>query len=253
MERSEQINELAAALAKAQASLKGAVKDSQNPHLRSKYADLASVWDACREALSKNNLSVTQMPHSVHDEDGRVHLYVGTYLLHSSGQWMGETCEIPLVKQDAQGVGSAITYGRRYGLAAIVGIAPSDDDGEAAVGRTEKPLPDINPNPAPPLTPTQSAALDKVKAMGEVVAPTPAQLALQPVWRPKDAINAFLDHLAEVHEMDIKQVRKIAKQYLKSNKPALDLDTLDKNGVQDVCELLSKCFTDADSPEARNP
>ena len=136
MEKSDNIEMLAAALAKAQAEIKNAAKDSENPHFRSKYADLASVWDACRGPLTKHGLSVIQMPHSVCDETGKLHLHVRTMLLHASGQWLADTCEIPIAKLDAQGVVAGVTYGRRAGLAAIAGVAPGDDDdGETAVGR----------------------------------------------------------------------------------------------------------------------
>lgn len=129
MEMSEQINDLAAALVKAQAQIKPAVKDSTNPHFRSKYADLGAVWDACRAALTANGLSVVQMPTDA--GEGRVGLT--SMLMHTSGQWMRDTFSAPLQQNNAQGVGSALTYLRRYGLSALVGIvADEDDDGNAA-------------------------------------------------------------------------------------------------------------------------
>ena len=130
MQRSEQINELAASLSKAQAVIEGAVKDKTNPAFRSKYADLGAVWDAIREPLAKNNLSVAQFPRRA--ENG---VEVETILLHSSGQWMSETLSMPVAKADAHGVGGAITYARRFALSALMGVAPVDDDGLAAVGK----------------------------------------------------------------------------------------------------------------------
>jgi hypothetical protein len=130
LEHSDQLDALAAALTKAQATVKGAVKDSENPHFRSKYADLASVWEACRDALTRNGLSVVQLPGYA---DGVATL--DTMLLHTSGQWIRGTAGAPLGKQDAQGVGSALTYLRRYALAAVASVCPEDDDGEAAVNR----------------------------------------------------------------------------------------------------------------------
>lgn len=127
---SEQINEIAAALAKAQGAIEGASKDKVNPAFRSKYADLASVWDAAREPLSSNGLSVVQIPNNTPDG-----LDLVTMLMHSSGQWISSRYPIRPVKNDPQGIGSAITYGRRYSLMALVGIAPEDDDGNAASGR----------------------------------------------------------------------------------------------------------------------
>lgn len=135
MNRSDQINELAAALAKAQGQIEGAKKDSANPFFKSTYADLASVWDACRSQLSSNGLSVTQCP-----EESDSGISVETMLMHSSGQWISSRYSMPVSKVDAQAVGSAITYARRYALAAIVGIAPEDDDGnKAAKAKPEQP------------------------------------------------------------------------------------------------------------------
>ena len=141
MTQSDQLNELAAALAKAQGQVKGATKDAENPYFKSRYADLASVWEACREALSVNGLAVVQFPESGENRVDQGVIFetvkVVTILLHSSGQWMQSECFIPVTKSDAQGYGSAITYGRRYALAAAVGVAPEDDDGEGAVGRSQ--------------------------------------------------------------------------------------------------------------------
>ena len=131
MQHSEFLNELGAALAKAQATVKGAKKDSANPFFKSAYADLASVWDACREALTANGLSVVQFP----GEFANGVATLETVLLHSSGQWMSVTAGAPVGKQDAQGVGSVITYLRRYALAAVASVSPEDDDGNASVGR----------------------------------------------------------------------------------------------------------------------
>lgn len=128
MERSENIASLAKALAAAQGQIEGAKKDSSNPHFKSRYADLASCWDACREALSKNGLAVVQAPGQ--SIEGVVEMT--TMLTHESGEWISERLTIPLAKVDAQGYGSAITYARRYALTAMVGIAPEDDDGNAA-------------------------------------------------------------------------------------------------------------------------
>jgi len=127
MNHSEQINELAASLAKAQGQIEGAKKDSANPFFKSKYADLASVWEACRVQLSTNGLSVTQCP-----EESENGIAIETMLLHSSGQWIKSRYTMPVSKLDAQAVGSAITYARRYALSAIIGIAPEDDDGNSA-------------------------------------------------------------------------------------------------------------------------
>ena len=130
--KSENIGALAAALAKAQAAITGAVKDAANPFFRSKYADLESVWNSCRKPLTDNGLSVVQT--SRYTPDG---LMLVTTLLHSSGEWISG--EMPVLAKDAspQAQGSGITYARRYALAAIVGVYQTDDDAEAAQGRAE--------------------------------------------------------------------------------------------------------------------
>jgi hypothetical protein len=134
MKKSDDIKDLAIALAKVQGALKPAIKDAINPHFRSQYADLGSIWDSCRTLLSDNGLSVAQLTGG--DSEGVI---IETMLLHSSGQWLSSELYLPLTKRDAQGVGSAMTYGRRYGLAAMVGIvADVDDDGNAASGKADK-------------------------------------------------------------------------------------------------------------------
>jgi hypothetical protein len=125
--RSESIAQLSAALSKAQGLILGAKKDAANPFFKSKYADLASVWEAIRGPLSANGLSIMQFPRST---DAGVE--VETVLSHESGEWVSESLALPVAKADAQGIGSAITYARRYGLQAVAGVAPEDDDGNAA-------------------------------------------------------------------------------------------------------------------------
>jgi len=140
MRASEHLNELAGALSKAQAMLRGAVKDSTNPHFKSRYADLASCWDACREALAANGLSVVQLP----EGSGNV-VEMTTRLMHASGQWIECSGCFTASKADPQGMGSCITYARRYQLCAVVGISPEDDDGNAASEpmKQAKPEPDL--------------------------------------------------------------------------------------------------------------
>lgn len=133
MNTSEQINELAAALSKAQGEIDGAVKDTVNGFFKNKYADLSSVWAACRKQLSANGISIIQSP-----EESESGIAVETMMMHSSGQWARGRYSMPVSKLDAQAVGSAITYARRYALAAMVGVAPEDDDGNAAAKTAAK-------------------------------------------------------------------------------------------------------------------
>ena len=140
--KSNEISELAKALATAQGELENASKNSSNPHFKSKYADLAEVLNTVRPVFASHGLSITQHPDYV---DGIVE--VETMLLHSSGQYMVSSVKVPTQKMDAQGVGSAITYARRYALSAIAGIAQEDDDAESAVGRTKPSRPEVTLNP----------------------------------------------------------------------------------------------------------
>lgn len=125
--------EFAADFALAQAEIEGADKDSENPHFKSKYADLASVWRACRKALTSHGFSVIQMPHGTGAD-----AVVTTMLLHKSGQRISST--LTLFGKDAspQAVCGAITYARRYALSAMAGVAPEDDDGETAQSAWKK-------------------------------------------------------------------------------------------------------------------
>ena len=131
--RSESIAALAAAMAKAQGEIVAAKKDSRNPFFKSSYADLASIIEAIRKPFSQNGLAIFQFPRVV---AGTVE--VETLLAHSSGEWIAETLAWPVSKQDAHGIGSAITYARRYSLQSFGGVAAEeDDDGNAAVGRND--------------------------------------------------------------------------------------------------------------------
>jgi hypothetical protein len=163
MEHSEQLEKLGVALAKAQDEMVGAKKGSDNPFFKSKYADLTSVWQACKEALHNNGLSVIQAPIS---EDGRIG--VSTMLLHSSGQYIKDKFTLGVKKEnDPQADGSSITYARRYALAAFVGVCPADDDAEGAMNRSKKQQRQKNsmgydvPNHEPPKVPSLYEQLKK--------------------------------------------------------------------------------------------
>jgi hypothetical protein len=134
MPQSDSIKELATALSKVQGELTYAKKDSANPFFKSRYADLESVWDACRDLLARNGLSIIQMPGNYFE--GRMWLI--TRLCHNSGEWIEQEMSVPVQKADAQSAGSALTYMRRYALAAFIGVVQADDDGNAA-SQTTKP------------------------------------------------------------------------------------------------------------------
>jgi len=136
MPQSDSIKELATALSKVQGELTYAKKDSSNPFFKSRYADLESVWDACRSLMAANGLSVIQMPGNYFE--GR--MWLVTRLCHNSGEWIEQEMSVPVQKADAQGAGSALTYMRRYALAAFIGVVQADDDGNAASQQTKPTL-----------------------------------------------------------------------------------------------------------------
>jgi hypothetical protein len=114
------------ALVSAQKAMGAVIKNANNPHLKSKYADLGSVLDACQTALHDNGFAVMQPCGK--DDQGQ---FVETLLAHESGDSFSSRVYLVIGKNDMQGVGSAITYARRYGLLGMAGLAPEDDDGEA--------------------------------------------------------------------------------------------------------------------------
>lgn len=130
MEHSESIASISKALVAFQGDVENATKGSTNPAFKSKYADLAEILNTIREPLHKHGLAITQHPSY---ENGRVD--IENLLVHESGEFFYSVTSIPVTKQDAQGAGSAITYGRRYSLAAILGISQEDDDGNASIGK----------------------------------------------------------------------------------------------------------------------
>lgn len=179
MTTSEQINELADALAKAQATIKPALKDATNPHFKSKYADLTAVWEVIRGPLSSNGIAAVQ--EAVTMDDG---VAVMTRLIHKSGQWIEfGPLTVPAMKRDAHGVGSATSYAKRYALSAAVGVvADEDDDGNAAAKSSNSREQAL---PLPPSTPAkfdewmadlESVAVEGLGALKEAWSSSPPQL-----------------------------------------------------------------------------
>jgi hypothetical protein len=161
MSQSEVINELAAALSKAQGEMQAAIKDKVNPFFKSSYADLGSVWDAARPVLSKYGLCIMQTTEM--NSDGSKIIMVTT-LAHTSGQWVKSFLPLNPAKNDSQGIGAAITYLRRYSLSAIVGVVcDEDDDGETESGRGKSQQQSNNQTPPPPpAQPKEQAPAERV-------------------------------------------------------------------------------------------
>lgn len=169
---------LAAAMVKVQAGLKGARKVKENPHLRSRYADLASVWEACYEALTENGVAVIQ-PFAF---EGGV-MFLDTILLHESGESIRGRYMLRPVKEDPQAYGSAATYARRYSLAAMIGIVQYDDDALFASRRGRA-----------------GSAIDKVK--GKDVISAAERIALKKIWtkagKTESQVASYLQEAFEV-------------------------------------------------------
>jgi hypothetical protein len=152
MNQSNELDKLATALVKAQSSLNAAKKDGVNPHFKSNYATLQSVWDSAREVLAPNGLSVVQ---TFDATDGKL-MNIRTTLMHNSGQWIAGVLSLAPQQANPQGIGSAVTYGRRYALAAILGIvADEDDDGNQASHNNDLPQQAPRAQPAPQRAPAR--------------------------------------------------------------------------------------------------
>jgi hypothetical protein len=184
---SKQVTELFTALAKAQGEIKPALKDKFNSFLKNKYASLDSIWNVCRKPLSDNGLSVTQWP-MVRNEM----LVMNQMLIHSSGQFIKyDPLVIKIEKLNAQGVGIAITYARRYMLSAALGITSDEDDDAQGISGD---IPPDNQRKAPATEPNKKA-----------ISPPP--------WKP--TFDEFLDKAREnfpgLTDQDIKDELKEAK------------------------------------------
>lgn len=155
MRTSETITKIAPALLKAQKAITFAAKDAINPHLKSKYADLPSVIDAVKGALNDSGIMFSQTA----TESEPTTLRLTTRLIHESGEWIEDTATMPITKTDPQGYGSAMTYARRYTLAAITGLYQDDDDGQKAAKPATKPE-----APAELVETAKSMAMQGIKA-----------------------------------------------------------------------------------------
>jgi hypothetical protein len=138
---SDTLTKISPALVAVLAELRGAVKDSKNPHFKNDYASLESVVETVRPVLASHKLGVMQGP----GELNHGALTVTTRIIHESGEWIESDLQVPLVKADPQAAGSAITYARRYGLMAMLSLPALDDDGEAAHGRGSHAAPHPTP------------------------------------------------------------------------------------------------------------
>lgn len=163
MLRSDSIGKLAAALVAAQADIRAVEKSATNPHFKSKYVPLDAIVAMARPALAKHEIAIAQSAGQSGDGKG---LDVETTLIHSSGEWLSNVVYIPLAKQDPQGAGAAVTYGRRFGLSSLLSIASDeDDDGNNASRPTPAKREAAKPAPTRPAPQPAASAADQ--ALGE--------------------------------------------------------------------------------------
>jgi|TARA_Y100000310_G_scaffold117820_2_gene116556 hypothetical protein len=161
-QQSESVAALAKALVATQGKLQGVAKSSQGYNYQ--YVDLAAVWDAIRKPLTANGLAVAQT--TTYTASGEP--VIVTTLLHTSGEWMRGELLVRPAKADPQSLGSAITYGRRYALMGVVGVAPADDDGVAASGAQDNTAAKPNSRPkknAPANDATEKEARDHFREL----------------------------------------------------------------------------------------
>jgi len=162
--RSESIGNLVAALVKVQAAVKDPERKSENPFFKSHYADLKAVSDACRGLLSQNGLAVMQYAGVIPGQGAAL----VTTLAHVSGEWQEGALPLSPTKDDPQSQGSALTYARRYSLAAMIGLAPADDDDDDEGAMPSRPTAN-RPQYKPP-----------VRVVQKVTVPPPAPVTVEP-------------------------------------------------------------------------
>lgn len=153
MNHSESIAQVAAALALANASLKSVGKDRSNSHFGNKYATLDAIMDAVRAPLAEQGLSIVQGASETPEG-----FQVWTMLLHKSGEYLANVVPVPVNKKDAQGIGSAMTYGRRYGVSGILAVATEEDDDGNNAAKSPPKKAEPKPQPKPEAKPERVAA-----------------------------------------------------------------------------------------------
>jgi hypothetical protein len=238
------MSEIHKALSKAQSKMRGAVKDSTNPHFRSRYADLESVIDALKSPFAECGLSYFQ---SV-SEDGQRLI---TTIAHESGETISGSVPLIIGKQDMQGVGSAITYARRYGLAALAGVSQTDDDGNAAC---EPP----KPSPVPRVAARQAeqfkqtiafeSRVDKAQHEREVIQAAEARMRdeAKPEAPKPDVFEQDCFRYERDRELVVKAAKelRITNQSLKAHKDELQkcLEGFATNQYASILECVKNYF-----------
>lgn len=203
MQTSESISKIAPALLKAQKAISYAIKSETNPFFKNRYADLPTVIDAVKPALNDAGIVFLQTPSP--SEDGRLHLT--TRFIHESGEWIEDTAVTTLSKQDPQGVGSAITYLRRYSLASFIGLYQDDDDGNAASNNHAQPQANKT------IAKKQQEKTPSVEAVKQAIEKAKSHEELGRI--EKKASEVFANHLELL--ADIRTAIKFKSQWIKAD------------------------------------
>lgn len=220
-EMSAQIDKLVSALALAKQGMDPVRKEKMNPAFKSKYADLATCLEATEPPLLDNGIVLMQ-PLSTGEDGSAV---VTTILMHTSGQYIRSTCSIKPLKTDPQGFGSACSYARRYSLLAILGIAPEDDDGNAASGRYEPAKPAQQAAPwqeeMPPAQTTTAARADVEASADRLIDEVDACTTMPELVNAWKAMSGVLAKLPDYLKAEVTRAKDVRKTYL-SQRPADD-------------------------------
>lgn len=204
------IKQVAAALVKAQKAFGPALKSSSNPHFKSKYADLSACVEAVIDALNENGIALVQR--NIPCDSG---VTVETLFVHESGEVLSSgPLHVPASKQDAQGYGSALTYARRYSLMSACGIAPEDDDGNAA-SKKQKPVqiaPVKETADASPITAEEASYVMEVGSEMVDLFGKGQELDALSLWR------GISDNTIKIHLWNWLQSESKLRAFLKANK-----------------------------------
>lgn len=195
------MKQIATALVKAQRQFSPALKCSTNPHFRSKYADLAACLEAVQDPLNDNGIALLQVTH-----DDATGVTVETLFIHESGEQLsGGKLHVPASKQDPQGYGSALTYARRYSLLAACGIAPEDDDGNAASKAPKAPI-----IPASPKTEDLGITADRL-AIVQLVAEN-----IKELFAKNDIVGAYEERIGVIDGDEIIALNNLLPSNIRS-------------------------------------
>ena len=236
---------IATAMVKAQKEFGPALKSSTNPYFTSKYADLATCVEAVIDALNNNGIALIQ---KCHESDTGVN--VETLLLHESGESLScGVLHVPASKQDPQGYGSALTYARRYSLMAACGIAPEDDDGNAASRTARNPLDSIPKLAGVPIpTPTSKVDLETIKedipSSVKTTLPSPGSVRLQ--IPGKDAIECKnIEEFISQYNTVADKVANSKLTLADKQKKLLEFNTLNKDTIEMLSPIQMVIMTSA--------